>query len=327
MNDAGRLNERNRNYLSLGAGCVRHQRRLQHRGPRRGRARGTTSRCGPAPRAGTPLTVALQDADGTTGRAPARSRVKGGWAKYKATFTATRTSTDGRLTVASARAPPPSTGLALPARHLQGSPERPAQGPRREDRRAEAGLRPLPRRLPRQHRHPCRTTARPRTGSASASYQWKDTIGPVEQRATNANFWGYNQSYGLGYYEYFQFSEDIGAMPLPVVPALVTGCGQNRATDDDALLQRHIQDTLDLIEFANGPGDQRVGREARADGPPEALPPHPPRRRQRGEPAGRVLRPLPEVPRRHRGEVPRHHGHLATPAPTTRARPSTPPGS
>ena len=91
------------------------------------------------------------------------------------------------------------------------------------------------------------------------SYQWKDTIGPVEQRATNANFWGYNQSYGLGYYEYFQFSEDIGAMALPVVPALVTGCGQNRATDDDALLQRHIQDTLDLIEFANGPVDQRRG--------------------------------------------------------------------
>ena len=59
------------------------------------------------------------------------------------------------------------------------------------------------------------------------SYQWKDTVGPVETRATNANFWGYNQTYGLGYYEYFQFAEDIGAMPLPVVPALVTGCGQN----------------------------------------------------------------------------------------------------
>ncbi|MGY5107036.1 alpha-L-arabinofuranosidase C-terminal domain-containing protein, partial [Streptomyces sp. 900105245] len=95
-------------------------------------------------------------------------------------------------------------------------------------------------------------------------YQWKDTVGPVEQRATNANFWGYNQSYGLGYYEYFQFSEDIGAMPLPVVPALVTGCGQNRATDDDALLKRHIQDTLDLIEFANGPTSGKWGK-LRAD--------------------------------------------------------------
>ncbi len=108
------------------------------------------------------------------------------------------------------------------------------------------------------------------------SYQWKDTIGPVEQRATNSNFWGYNQSYGLGYYEYFQFAEDIGAMPLPVVPALVTGCGQNQATDDDALLKRHVQDTLDLIEFANGPVTSESGRKPGSDGPPQALPPHAP---------------------------------------------------
>lgn len=101
------------------------------------------------------------------------------------------------------------------------------------------------------------------------SYQWKDTIGPVETRATNSNFWGYNQSYGLGYYEYFQFSEDIGAMPLPVVPALVTGCGQNRATDDEALLQRHIQDTLDLIEFANGPVTSEWGKKRARMGHPK----------------------------------------------------------
>jgi alpha-L-arabinofuranosidase len=101
------------------------------------------------------------------------------------------------------------------------------------------------------------------------SYQWKDTIGPVEQRATNSNFWGYNQSYGLGYYEYFQFAEDIGAMPLPVVPALVTGCGQNKATDDDALLKRHIQDTLDLIEFANGPVTSEWGKKRARMGHPK----------------------------------------------------------
>ncbi|MFJ2116512.1 alpha-L-arabinofuranosidase C-terminal domain-containing protein, partial [Streptomyces sp. NPDC087850] len=101
------------------------------------------------------------------------------------------------------------------------------------------------------------------------SYQWKDTIGPVEERATNANFWGYNQSYGLGYYEYFQYAEDIGAMALPVVPALVTGCGQNKATDDPALLRRHIQDTLDLIEFANGPTSSVWGKKRAEMGHPE----------------------------------------------------------
>lgn len=101
------------------------------------------------------------------------------------------------------------------------------------------------------------------------SYQWKDTVGPVEKRATNANFWGYNQSYGLGYYEYFQFAEDVGAMPLPVVPALVTGCGENKATDDPELLRRHIQDTLDLIEFANGPASSPWGAKRAEMGHPE----------------------------------------------------------
>ena len=58
-------------------------------------------------------------------------------------------------------------------------------------------------------------------------------------------------------------------MPLPVVPALLTGCGQNRATVDPALLQRHIQDTLDLIEFANGAPTTTWGK-VRADmGHPE----------------------------------------------------------
>ena len=57
-------------------------------------------------------------------------------------------------------------------------------------------------------------------------------------------------------------------MPLPVVPALVTGCGENRATDGPALLRRHIQDTLDLIEFANGPVTSGWGRKRAQMGHP-----------------------------------------------------------
>ncbi|MCI2240654.1 hypothetical protein MO973_34965 [Paenibacillus sp. TRM 82003] len=68
---------------------------------------------------------------------------------------------------------------------------------------------------------------------------------------------------------YSQFAEDIGAMPLPVVPALLTGCGQNQATDDPELLQRHVQDTLDLIEFANGPATSTRGRVRAEMGHPE----------------------------------------------------------
>ncbi|GAA1682071.1 alpha-L-arabinofuranosidase C-terminal domain-containing protein [Glycomyces endophyticus] len=88
--------------------------------------------------------------------------------------------------------------------------------------------------------------------SRERAYNWKDTVGPVEERLTNQNFWGYNQSYGLGYFEYFQFAEDIGAEPLPVVPVGTTGCGDSPEITDPEELDRWVQDTLDLIEFANG---------------------------------------------------------------------------
>lgn len=81
-------------------------------------------------------------------------------------------------------------------------------------------------------------------------YRWKNTIGPVESRPTKRNNWGYNQSLGLGFYEYFQLCEDIGAKPIPVIPA---GCDPHhqRAVPIEEL-DSWIQDALDLIEFANG---------------------------------------------------------------------------
>lgn len=50
-------------------------------------------------------------------------------------------------------------------------------------------------------------------------YNWKETIGPLEARKSAPNIWRYHQTRGLGYFEYFQFCEDIGAEPLPVVAA------------------------------------------------------------------------------------------------------------
>lgn len=102
----------------------------------------------------------------------------------------------------------------------------------------------------------------------SRTYQWKETIGPVEQRPANRNFWGYNQTYGLGYMEYFQWAEDLKAIPVPVVPVGVTGCGDNRAVPDQATLDKYIQDTLDLIEFANGDASTEWGAKRIAYGHP-----------------------------------------------------------
>ena len=86
------------------------------------------------------------------------------------------------------------------------------------------------------------------------TYQWKETIGPVEERATNWNFWGYNQSYGIGYLEYFELAEDLGAEPLPVALGRRQRLRQRRIPEmhDPAQIDRWVQDTLDLIEFANG---------------------------------------------------------------------------
>ncbi len=108
-------------------------------------------------------------------------------------------------------------------------------------------------------------------------YRWKNTIGPVETRKEQRNIWGYHQTTGLGYYEYFQFCEDIGAKPLPVLPAAVScqnsggtwrigGTGQKAIPMDD--MQDYIQEVLDLIEWANGSAISTWGAKRTAAGHP-----------------------------------------------------------
>jgi alpha-L-arabinofuranosidase len=84
------------------------------------------------------------------------------------------------------------------------------------------------------------------------AYRWKDTVGDVAERKPNWNLWGYHQSYGLGFYEYFLFCEDIGAKPLPVIPVGVS-CGfRTFEAVPMNQINEWVQDALDLIEFANG---------------------------------------------------------------------------
>ncbi|MDR2038240.1 MAG: carbohydrate binding domain-containing protein [Bacteroidales bacterium] len=96
-------------------------------------------------------------------------------------------------------------------------------------------------------------------------YDWKKSVGPVENRPLNENRWHYTfmhrffpdyfQSYGLGFFEYFLLSEDIGAEPLPVVNVGLACQYQNGCCEAHVPvgeLDRYIQDALDLIEFANG---------------------------------------------------------------------------
>ena len=101
-------------------------------------------------------------------------------------------------------------------------------------------------------------------------YQWKKTVGDIEKRETIVNRWydefdhrpapDYFQSFGLGFYEYFQLAEDIGAAPLPIL-----NCGMACQFNTGELAQindtkEYIQDALDLIEFANGPATSPWGK-------------------------------------------------------------------
>ncbi len=97
-------------------------------------------------------------------------------------------------------------------------------------------------------------------------YRWKNTIGPLESRNPQRNLWGYHQTAGLGYFEYFQFCDDIGAEPLPVIAAGVPcqnsatgGAGQQCGIPMNEM-DEYVQDVLDLIEWANGDVKTKWGK-------------------------------------------------------------------
>lgn len=111
----------------------------------------------------------------------------------------------------------------------------------------------------------------------ASRYDWKKSVGMVENRPLNENRWQYTfphrffpdyyQSYGLGFYEFFQLSEEIGAEPLPVLSCGLACQSQNPNMDAHVPLcdlDSYIQDALDLIEFANGAVDTPWGK-VRAD--------------------------------------------------------------
>ena len=110
-------------------------------------------------------------------------------------------------------------------------------------------------------------------------YHWHHTVGPLQDRKPDFNIWNYHQTRGLGFYEYFQFCEDIGAEPLPVLAAGVP-C-QNSANDSDGYggqqggipmeeMKAYCQEFLDMIEWANGDPATSKWAKMRADaGHPE----------------------------------------------------------
>jgi alpha-L-arabinofuranosidase len=108
------------------------------------------------------------------------------------------------------------------------------------------------------------------SNNIATAYRWKETIGPVEARKTNSNRWGYMQSCGLGFYEYFQLCEDLGAEPLPVLPVGVS-CHWKTPYEVVPMnsMKPWVDDALDLIEYANGPATSTWGAKRAQAGHPE----------------------------------------------------------
>jgi len=278
VNDGDRLNENNRNYLQIdattagagsGAGVgVRNSgwnagQKLEAKKKYNYSVWARTSNP-----AGSTLAVTLETAEGTR-LALATIKVKGdNWAKYETTLSPKSSTGAGRLaTVVQGTGTVRLDMVSLFPEDTWNGRE---NGLRKDLAEKIDALHPGFLRFPGgcivntgsydSYTAPNYTRAR--------TYQWKDTIGPVEQRPANRNFWGYNQSYGLGYMEYFQWAEDMGAVPVPVVPVGVTGCGDSNRAPDQATLDRYIQDTLDLIEFANGDASTEWGAKRIAYGHP-----------------------------------------------------------
>ncbi|WP_082587351.1 alpha-L-arabinofuranosidase C-terminal domain-containing protein [Nocardioides sp. Soil774] len=279
VDDATRLNAMNRNHLRLTAAAAGDG--VRNIGYNNGFAvkagatydgylwaRSTTAQ---------PLAVRVENAAGDATLASATVALDGSdtWKKYPFTLTASTTSDAGRLAVLAGA--PSVVGLdmvsVMPSDRWVG----PVNGKsvlRKDLAEKIEAMNPGFLRFP----GGCVTNVGTfRTYEESGytdrrrTYQWKETIGPVEERPTNWNFWGYNQSYGIGYLEYLELAEDLGAEPLPVVSVGANGCGGAGIPEmhDPDLIARWVDDTVDLIEFANGDVTTEWGAKRAALGHPE----------------------------------------------------------
>jgi len=205
------------------------------------------------------------------GEALARTKVtasSGEWDKYTATFTATASSDSAALVVLAQSEGKVAIDMVslFPEKTFRNRPN----GLRADLAQLLADMQPRFVRFP----GGCLVH-----GSGLGNmYRWKNTIGPVEERKGQRNIWGYHQTAGLGFFEFFQFCADIGAKPVPILPAAVScqnsggthvigGAGQKALPMHE--MQDYIREVLDLIEWANGPVASEWGAKRAAAGRPE----------------------------------------------------------
>ena len=218
---------------------------------------------------GGPLEVRLEAADGRLLGEARTPPLTAGWARYEATIEATGSAEDARLLVLAGH--PGRIALDMVSLFPVATFKGRRNGLRADLAQAIAELGPRFVRFP----GGCLVHG----DGVDNLYDWKKTIGPPEQRKAQRNIWHYHQTAGLGYFEYFQFCEDIGAKPLPVVAAgvscqnsgaSITGrYGEGQAAIPMEDMPGYVGDVLDLVEWANGPADSEWGSKRAAAGHPE----------------------------------------------------------
>lgn len=213
---------------------------------------------------GQKVTLQLEDVSGQVYSETTVKITEESWTKYQVEMIPTQTVVEGRLALIF----PPVTDLAIdmisvfPKATFKGR----KNGCRKDLAEKLAAMKPKFMRFP----GGCLV----HDGSLSSDdhdsmYRWKNTIGSVEERPTKRTAWGYNQSLGLGFFEYFQLCEDLEAKPIPVLPAGWDPHHQRGVPFDE--LGPWVQDALDLIEFANGDVTSTWGKVRAEMGHPESF--------------------------------------------------------
>lgn len=221
------------------------------------------------------LTVSLTTPDGSViGKSIIKVKGNDEWTKYNTVIKASRSASDAVLNVGFPKGTDASVDMIslFPVNTFKGR----ENGMRQDLAHTLADMRP------RFVRFPGGCVAH--GNGIDNIYDWKGSVGPLEARKPLRNIWNYHQTRGLGYHEYFQFCEDLGAEPLPVLAAGVpcqnsglpghhshdalTTYGQQCGIPMDEM-DAYVQDVLDLIEYANGDVTTTWGAKRAEAGHPE----------------------------------------------------------
>ena len=210
------------------------------------------------------FTIQLVGSDGTVLATGKLKTAANGWQQFATVLTAKKTDAKARLAIIPQKAV--SVGVDMVSLFPQQTFMNRKNGLRRDLAQTIADLKPKFVRFP----GGCMSHGQ----GLDNIYHWQETVGPLQDRKPDFNIWHYHQTRGLGFYEYFQFCEDIGAEPLPVLAAGVP-C-QNSAANAAGLagqqggipmdqMAAYIQELLNLIDWANGDPATSPWAKMRAD--------------------------------------------------------------